>query len=552
MRQVLVFGIDAATLDLVEPWVAAGQLPTLQRLMQGGSYAPLRSTVPALSPPAWTSMITGQNPGKHGIYDFVHLLPGSYRLTSTRRDQTHFRTIFDLASEQGQSVLAMNIPLTYPPPTVNGSMVAGLGAPSQGRFAYPPKLRDELLGWGYRIDPVHEYVPGRDAEYIAELEQLTRIQADCFMRLLQREPWDLAMMVFRIVDEFQSFLWHHMDPSHPLHEPRQPFDSAILDAYQLMDRILAECLAAVPKDTTVLVVSDHGGGPLYKEVFLNVWLEQHGWLQRKQTPTLTASSTALMRRLGLTREKLAPKLDWPLAHALRRRIPQHLQHALVPEQGMTIANSIDWSHTRAFSFGNIGQIFVNLKGREPQGSVEPGAEYEQLIDDMTAALYELQDDGKPVVDRVFRANELYHGPYADTGADLNLIMRDMSYIAHGWRELAGDTMFAMPGTNESGTHRPTGLLIAYGPNIVAHERYPEVNITDVAPTILWLLGLPLPQDLDGRLMTELIHATALSGQPPEAIVTAALPITVPPDVGWENADEETEVLERLKNLGYVD
>ncbi|GAC1650042.1 MAG: alkaline phosphatase family protein [Herpetosiphon sp.] len=552
MRRVLVFGIDAATLDLLEPWSEQGKLPTIGRLLTGGSYAPLRSTVPALSPPAWTSLITGQNPGKHGIYDFVHLLPGSYRLTSTRRNQTRFRTIFDLASQHDRTVLAMNIPLTYPPAPVNGSLVAGLGAPLRGQFAYPAALREELLAWDYRIDPAVEYAPGNEADYIAEARRLTRVQAEAFKRLMQRDPWDLAMIVFRVVDEFQSFLWHHMDATHPSHNPAlaKEYGGAILESYQLMDTILGEVIELAGPETTVLIVSDHGGGPFIKEVFLNAWLAQHGFLQQRVAPSVSKTHTRVMRRLGLTREKLAPKLDWPLAHFIQRRIPQRVQHRLVPEQGTTLANSVDWSKTRAYSFGNMGQIFVNLRGREPQGIVAPGEEYERLLDEITAQLYALRDGTLPVVDRVYRRSELYNGPYAEHGADLNVLMRDMNYIAHGWREMTYERVFA-PASDETGTHRPLGVIIGYGPGIAAAGRRGEAQIVDVAPTILWLLGLPLPDDLDGKTIESFLHAGALGAQPPVAIASMAAP--APHFVeDWGDSDDEAAVLERLKSLGYVD
>lgn len=554
MRRVLVFGIDAATLDLLTPWAAAGRLPNFARVMQGGGYAPMQSTAPAMSPPAWTSMITGQNPGKHGIFDFVHLLPGSYRLTTTRRDQTSFRTIFDLATQHGRKVIAMNIPLTYPPTPVNGIMVAGLSAPSKGQYAYPAPLRDELLSWGYTIDPQIEYSTDAEAEYIAEALRTTRVQAEAFKRLLQREPWDLAMMVFRVVDEFQSYLWHHFDPAHPRHDPAlaATFGTAIFNSYLLMDQLLGECLELVGPDTTVLIASDHGGGSFTKEVFLNTWLEQQGWLRRRQAPPSARRYAQVMRRLRLTREGLLPKLDRPLLRRLRQAVPQNVQHALFPEQKSTLANTIDWSQTKAYSIGYIGQIFVNLQGREPEGIVAPGAEYEELLDAITAALYQLTDEGQPVVDQVIRSSEVYAGPYAHKGADLNLIMRGMSYISHSGHELGHNEVFAPPLTAESGTHRPVGLFMAYGPDVPAVGARPTIAIVDVAPTILWLLGLPLPNDLDGRLLSEFVSGAALSSQPPEAVDHTTLPAHAPSDGAWEDPEEEAEVLERLKDLGYID
>ncbi len=500
-------------------------------------------------------MISGLNPGKHGIYDFVRLLPGSYRLTSTRRDQTSFRTIFDHASEQGRHVIALNIPLTYPPANVRGVMVSGLGAPSRGNFAHPPALRDELLSWGYRLDVDVEFAPGREAEWLVDLADVTRGQTDAMIRLIEREPWDLAMIVYRAIDEVETYFWHHMDPTHPQHDPQQAqrFGAAILKVHRMMDEQVGRLLDAAGPETVVALVSDHGGGPAHREVFLNVWLEQQGWLRRKQPSQLDQGRKTLMRRLGLTRESLAPRLDNPLAWWIRNRIPMRLQHKLVPEASVTLADIVDWSNTRAYSFGNIGQIFVNLRGREPEGIVEPGREYEQLLDEITAALFELTDEGAPVVDAVYRSKDTYHGPYAAYGPDLNIIMRGMAYTAQSWREMAGSQIFSVSGTHYTGIHRPVGMLGLCGPPVPANGRQDEVQIVDVAPTLMWLLELPIPADVDGRLLHEFIDAERLSDRP--AVIAAAPQVEERGQLepaAWDSPEEEEEVLDRLRSLGYLE
>jgi predicted AlkP superfamily phosphohydrolase/phosphomutase len=549
-----VIGIDAAGLDLIEPWIAAGHLPNIARLLHAGTYAPMRSTLPVMSPPAWTSMITGQNPGKHGIFDFVRLLPGSYRLLSTRRDQTDFRTIFDHAGAHGRKVIVMNVPMTYPPKPVNGIMISGLWTPETGAFAYPPALRDELRSWGYRINTI-DFEPGKERAWLDDTWDVTRCQTDACARLLRREPWDLAWIVYRAVDETEAFFWHHSDPTHPKHDPAQvaAFGSAVLDAYRLIDDQISTLLDAAGPDTTVALVSDHGGGPLYREVFLNVWLEQGGWLRRKQPTQANELRKHTMRRLGLTRENLTPKLDFPLARWAMDHIPMRWQHALVPEAKTTLADAVDWSTTRAYSFGNIGQIYVNLVGREPEGIVEPGPEYEHLLDAITAALFELKDDGVPVVDAVYRRKDVYAGPYADYGPDLNVIMRGLSYAAENWHELDSSELFGDSRTHCTGIHRPLGMFALSGPAIPARGSLPEVQIVDATPTLLWLLGLPIPDDIDGRMLSAFVDPASLAHVPPVFTHTEHTEGRgeIKP-TAWADPDEEQEVLERLRNLGYLD
>lgn len=553
MNRVLVIGIDAATLDLIEPYVAAGLLPNISRIMQQGAYGPLRSTLPVMSPPAWTSIITGQNPGKHGLYDFLRFIPNTYRIEVTRSDQTSYRTIFDLASQQGRRVLSVNVPLTYPPREVNGAMVAGPIVPGRGVFAYPPSLDQELHDTNYRLDVDEKYAPGNEAAYLKDLNEVTRSQTDTLLKLMQHEPWDLAMIVLRAVDEVQTFFWHFMDPDHPNHDPATSpaYRDVIADVHRSIDDIVGELIAAAGPDVTVVLVSDHGGGPCYKEVFLNVWLEQQGWLVRKRTPKVNTWRKTLQRQLGLTRENLAPKLDFPLAWAIRNRIPERVQHAIIPEQSVTLADVVDWSRTRAYSMGNIGQIYVNLRGREPQGIVAPGAERNALLDKITAALHQLTDEGQPVVDAVYRSDEIYHGPYAAKGPDLNILMRGMTYVSQSWREMAGQDIFAPSGTHYSGTHRPLGMIAIQGDKVV-QGRQVEARVIDVAPTLMWLLGLPLPDDLDGQLLTSFVRPDILASQPLRKISAANAPAPNVVGQGWADAAEEEEVLDRLRDLGYLE
>src|SRR3990172_1179996 len=325
MGKVLVIGLDAATLDLIEPWVATGKLPLFAQLMREGAYGMLRSTVPAMSPPAWTSIITGQNPGKHGIFDFMRRQPGTYNLQSMRSDFTRYRTVFDLLSSYGKRVAAINLPLPYPPAPVNGIMTWGFGAPAgSGRFTYPAGLRGELLTQGYRlIESEGAYVPGQDEAYVADLIRIAREQGRLAVALLRREPWDLFFIVFRGIDESQSFLWHHMDPTHPQHDPAlaERFGDAILHVYQATEEIMRSMIAAAGAGTTVFVVSDHGGGALIGEVYLNTWLRQYGWLALRRPSALSVLRRSVMSRAGLTRDKLSGRFASPLALKVRRMVP---------------------------------------------------------------------------------------------------------------------------------------------------------------------------------------------------------------------------------------
>lgn len=553
--KVLVIGLDGATLDVVLPAVKQGLMPNLAHLLEQGSSGTLNSTIPAMSPPAWTSMITGQNPGKHGIYDFVRRQPGSYRLQTMRSDFCHFQTMFDYLSSQGKRVAAVNIPLTYPPRPVNGVMISGLGAPRNGQFTHPPELREKVLAEGYQLDNEVEFQPGHEREFADALIEAARRQVACSIDLLRSDDWDLFMFVLRSIDEAQSFLWHYHDTTHPWYDAQKVAaeGNLLLDVHRRTDELIGEVLAAIDEETTVFVVSDHGGGSLLKEVFLNNWLKQQGWLCLKQTGGGQSATRGVLRKVGLTRETLSRHLSGERMMSLRRKIPLSIQHTLVPSQSVTLDEVIDWASTRAYSFGYVGQIYVNLKGREPNGVVEPGTEYNRLLEDMTAKLFKLRDaeTNERVVDYVYRGDQIYSGTYAGNGPDLVVIMKNMSYLAHSRRELSHQEIFAIPETDESGTHRPNGLFVIKGIKFLPETDGLQAEIIDVMPTILFDLEIHVPSYVDGRpiyssVKPELDHSVSTEevsfDQSPENTNIN----------GWDNPQDEQEVMDRLRALGYIE
>lgn len=547
-KRVLVIGLDAGTLDVIQPWATEGLLPHFRQLLEEGAHGRLKSTIPAQSPPAWTSFMTGMNPGKHGVFDFLKRRPGGYDLQPVRNHLPSLGTIFAWASQYGRRVGVLNVPMTYPPEPVNGFMVSGLGAPDDADYAYPPGLANELQAMGYRVNNRVAYAPGREEAFIREIMEVTDRRAEVALTLMRREAWDFFTVVFRNLDSAFAFLWALMDQTHPQHDPvlAQRYGDAILRYHQLLDRHLGDFLEAAGDDAVVLVMSDHGAGPLYKEVYLNVWLQQQGFQVLKEGLDLAIGTRAFLRRIGITRENLTRLLGWHNVNRMKARLPASLQ-ALIPRTTLEIADVVDWQHTRAYSFGYIGQIYINLKGREPQGIVAPGADYEAVVNDIVARLWELEDPetGERVVDAVYRREEIYHGPHADEGPDINVIMKDMSYISRLGMEFVGDSVFGPVTSYETGTHRQYGMLIAWGPGVRCGQCVEGAEIIDLAPTILYLLDVPIPEDMDGRVLIELFEDAASPGpRVPREIGSSTPPVDL-------TTEEEAELLERLKDLGYL-
>lgn len=552
--RVMVIGLDGATLDLAEPWLKAGQLPHLARLSQQGGYGPLRSVWPVLSPSAWASFATGVNPGRHGIFDFVQRAPESYALRLVTARDLRAPTLWRLLSEAGKRVAVINVPMTYPPEPVNGVMITGLGTPDQQVFTHPPELSQTLRARGYRVNKDVFYRPGREAAFLKEVYALTDHVAETALDILQREAWDFFMVVFRDTDELAHFFWKHMDAAHPAHQPQTdpPWSRTLLEYYQYLDRWVGKLMETAGPEVDIIIMSDHGMGPLYKDVYLNEWLRQKGWLN---TLASTPSSADWLGKIGLTRSNISRALQTVglarFERSLRRAVGESAKF-LPANNRLSFPEAIDWRNTQACSYGYHGQIFLNVLGREPQGVVEPLTTYPKLVSEIEQALMEIQDpdDGRPIVSRIIPQSEAFHGPYATWGPDLVVVMRGMSYITRqGYEFSAGaNSFFSSPNTHESGSHRIDGLFFVAGPSFRASGKLRQFSILDLAPTIMYLMGYSVAQNMDGIPMVEVINERENQLKDLSYVYGGT---ANDGGQGQLNEEEEKELTERLKNLGYL-
>lgn len=545
--RLLVVGLDGATLDLVRPWAAEGYLPTLARLMAEGAAGPLRSTVPPVTAPAWISFMTGRSPARHGIFQFR-----TYDLTRyTCYDETLVTsrafagtTLFDLAGAAGLRVAALNVPMTYPPFPVNGVMVSGYPTPDVRRpYTYPPGLAAGLgpmnvTGEVFRHTHRQRL---RSAAYMVET-----LTALC-ERLLRQEPFDLLTVVYTNTDMANHFFRRYMDPSLPVYDRRgaRRYGTVVRDQYALCDRALGRLLAAVGEETTVVVLSDHGSGPsATRLVHLNAWLRQEGWL---------AVAAPAAARTG---EGLRAALEWVRIHtpflreALKRSLPDRLKAWI--SWGRQNAGAVDWSRTVAYRVPmafEVEGVNVNLRGRQRQGVVPP-ERYEAVREAVAARLRTLRDPatGQPVVRAVCPKEEVYPGGDLSRAPDL-IVFLDPRYTG-------GGGVVAAPVTDVpryhlrtwSGQHAMDGLLVMRGPAVRPGVDLTGARIVDVAPTLLYLLGLPVPADMDGQVLTEALRPDRLAAAP----VAAGPSVGAPRDGGRALApEEEAEMRDALRALGYL-
>ena len=543
MNRVLVIGIDGGTFDLIRPWADEGHLPNLARLMSEGVWGLLESTLPPVTSPAWPCFATGKNPGKHGVFDFIRPAGGEFELVNSASVKA--RALWQILSEAGRRVGVINVPVTYPPAPVNGFMVSGMLSPHSGRITYPDGLlesyRDEM--GPYRVAPSVQHKDGNEEAFIADLLDLVERRGRYSLRLMADHRWDFLMIHFQATDVLQHAFWKFVDPTHPRHDPRVAAGLVpeMRQVFQRVDDCIGQIVERAGDDVTVMVMSDHGFGPLHWVVNLNLFLLEAGLLQLKRD-----AFTQL--RSGLFRAGLTPASVW---HWIERVGLQNYVWLVSKSTRNKVVSKflsfddVDWSRTQAYSIGHVGQIYVNLKGREPRGVVQPGAEYDRVCQRVVEALGDLRHPtiGQPLVDRVVRGDEVAHGPYSGRGPDLHLVLD--GYRAIAFPLFATDSrLVTRQIRGDSGCHRQHGMLIAWGPAVRGGQTVEGARILDLAPTILHVMGLPVPDDMDGRVLTSMLAAD----RPVE--FEHVMEMGAGADVGL-SAEESAEVEDRLRALGYL-
>ncbi|MBI3921400.1 MAG: alkaline phosphatase family protein [Armatimonadetes bacterium] len=570
-RRLFVFGIDGATFDLIKPWAAEGKLPTFERLLARGAHAPVRSTPNQRSASAWASLVTGKNPGKHGILEFWDRLSNSYEIQFTNGSWRDGKSLWELMNDTGRQTTVINVPMTYPARPLNGVLIAGIDSPgidSDG-FCYPPGVIKEILqrNGNYILEPgvATLALTGREGEVWDLVRECTVLRKKAADYLMDSCPWDFFMVIYRAADAVQHFFWKHIDPKHPRYcrEEAEKYGDVILKLYQQLDELLADTLLQIDEDTTLVVVSDHGFGHNQgANAHLYNWLEDLGLMAfldeshrggfgNRLRSICLRSLAGVYRQIQRHTDRRMKERLWRLFPGLRNKVQSKLWYA-----------EIDWSRTRVYSDIARESLWVNLRGREPRGIVEPGQESEEILKFVEDQLMACTDplSGEKVVEQVHRKEELYHGPYVCRAPDLNIEWRPDVYIggmvspacrSRSDRDRSGGSVARKPAEKfliTSGQHRPHGIFLAYGKDIQPGCRQNELNIVDVAPTLLHLMGIPIPDDMDGIVATDIVSPTAELG-PPQYVPASSF--DSPGESSHYSEDESGVVEDRLRGLGYL-
>ena len=538
MGPVVVVGLDGATWQVIRPLAEAGHLPTLRTLLKEGAWAVLRSVVPPLSPPAWTAFMTGANPGKTRVYDFIGRDEGG-RFRLVNGGWRALPSLWQLLSNAGYRVGVINVPMTYPPEPVNGVLISGMDAPVKDRaVGYPADIHRRLqqAGFTYRVDVSHArwwpQSPERYVEYyVGAVNRVAHEHMAVARWLLVTERPDFLMVTLVHTDRVSHAVGRRLKEITPERAASLSPEHPIVAAYRVADEALASLMESLPPQSTLMVVSDHGFRP-YDRVFnLNRWLYERGWLDLD--------------------ERLLRSSSWQRWWA---PVWQRVQYRLWRRRGVDLMRrsrffrAIRWHRTRAYSFGAFGSIFINLQGRDPYGIVPPEA-YEALCEELSAQLLALRDPhtGKPIVRHVWRAREVYQGPYVHLGPDLILDLMPGYFVRNALDEYRPELVYPAGryGTRaleHTGMHDPDGILLMWGHRVHCRGEQPVAHIVDLMPTILALFDVPIPAYVDGRPLTGWCDIT------PRA--TLAEQTTASPAEGYSGQESDL-IIERLRELGYL-
>ncbi len=539
-EKLLILGLDGATWDVLDPLMDTGRMPNLKRLVDGGTRGTLLSTVPPITPSAWTTMMTGRSPGNHGIIDFERYDVHTNHLTfNTTNALQRVRTIWRTLGDRGLRVGCINIPMTYPPVKVNGFLISGFEAVSTAaEFAYPPELKQEILQrWpDYTFKNTwRRKTFGGDSLYARNLADISRSfyqGAEVMEYCGDRFGWDVLMIVFKLVDNLQHKIWRYIDSRN-----RERFAKRCRmaeDCFAELDVVIGRILSyASANGAHVLMLSDHGHGSLDAKVQPNLMLKHWGYLK--------------LREGGAQAQTRA----------------RHSVGKLFRKKGRFAAGNFSISEDLAVDFartqaavmhaGMAGFLYVNLEGRQETGIVPP-SDYERLRDELKSRFEDAtcQDrDGRtvPIFEAVHKPEELYGCTRKGREwlPDLLLCPRPGFAVVRKIRGSSDVTW--VPLARLEGTHRPEGVWAVRGPGVAAGKRV-DSQIIHIAPTVLAMVGVPVPAEMEGAPIAEAFDPKLTFEIDESSSSAEAAPQQQAGEVYTQ--EEMARLTERLIDLGYLE
>jgi predicted AlkP superfamily phosphohydrolase/phosphomutase len=420
--------------------MAKGTLPYMERLFREGSFRRMNSVIPPVSSVAWSSYMTGKNPAGHNIFGFVDRKPNPLKLFIPTGNHMRTKILWERLSDEGKKVIVINVPVTSPPRPVNGILISGFLAPNIDKAVYPLSLIPKLKEWGYQIDIDAQRARNDRKFFVEDLNRSTHKRLDIAVRLMEEEPWDFFHLHIMGTDRINHFLWGRWEDGDPY------FALAFEDYYRYLDRFIGQTLIPFlesQRNTTLVILSDHGFCRLKKEVFMNHWLHEHGWLKLKSED----------------------------AKSIEDIHPDTKAYSLIP-----------------------GRIYLNLKGREPEGCIDIHRGYKETLEELRESLFLIEDPdtGERIIDKIYMRDEIYTGPFINHAPDI-VVLPNNGY------DLKGDVnqQYLTRESNLEGMHTFDDAFLFLKGREIEREGF---SILDVTPTMLDLLGFKPYPDLDGHCL----------------------------------------------------
>jgi len=531
MQKLLIIGLDGATWDVILPLVKKNKLPTFKKLMENGVYGDLESTIPPVTGPSWLSFATGKNPGKTGVFDFLNRGEEDLKLRPVSSKYYRNQSIWDYLSNNGYKVGIVAYPTLYPPYAVNGFMISGMGAPIKESITYPEELREEIEKFSGEYEVVVDYHKPKYDDMMLFLEDLNRLtdkQFKIVLYLLETKDWNFFIYVCSATDWIQHIMWKHIDRSHPQYDQKVSprYAEEFERFFQKIDRFLDQLMNF---NVNLLIVSDHGFGPQDQCFNLARWLENKGYMVRKRTTGRleVKVKTKLLQTLGFVNRLL--KLKKLISKTLANKVSKSLLTSFI--------DLIDFERSVAYCLGHtipFGGIYINPSIKKNLNK------YKTIKIKIMNDLQKLGDEiGKPLKITIYDPEKVYNGNKIHLAPDIIFTIND-------WRCVILEENFDRPifeekpySNRHTGSHRLNGIFLAYGPDIKKGCKIENAKIYDIAPTILHIFGLPIPNDMDGRVLMEIFE--------PDSEPAKRQPVYVDPSY-YDKKSEEEKLKAKIRDL----
>jgi len=558
--KVMVIGLDGATFKNLRPWMEQGLLPNLKFLIDNGVSGELETTIPPVSSPAWVSFMTGVNPGKHGVFAFVKPFKDrQYKKELVTSKDIKAKTIFEILSENKKSSGVINLPMTYPPFQINGFMIScGLTTPSTGfNFTYPNDLLEKNAF--KRTDYILNIFSGDYSEkekFFSDLIKWEEQKRDLSFKLMDDYDWDLFVLIFTGFDRLQHFYWHYIDPTHPKYNSveAQKILPLIIKYFQRVDSIIGDFIHYIDDNTSLFIISDHGFGPLEKFVDFHLILKQKHLLYYKNVSFLDRLNKAQYKLRGTLNQdsviyrktKIFIKTIYFKLRKKEVSIKKLRKKFIISENYW---QKIDWQRTFAYMGVYEDTVYLNVKNRDPEGIINSKEEYLESRNNIINLFNNIYDPvhKRTLKVKIYKKEEIYSGPYSDNAPDLCFEIENERYQLTSrpyFKKILEDPMQC------TGRHTRDGILIYYGKKIKKNYQIKDSKIIDLAPTILYLLGIKIPEHMDGKILKDGFEEEFLKNNPVDYEKISFERKSSASDEVYSKQEIE-KVEKHLSDLGYI-